>query len=137
MGKQDLVSCITTALNLFQEVDGGIKISKKKFRVWRETCLSVLKNNRPRTTGKNSQNHYINGAIQLIANETGETDVGRTKLICKYEAISAGYPYRSIDGNMVPKSEAEITVKEASILIETINRIAAELNIRLEGKWNG
>ena len=84
----------------------------------------------PRTTGKESQNHHINGHIQQIAVATGN-DFDAVKLACKYEAISEGYPFVEFDGKMIPKSESQIDTAQAGILIETIHRIAAEYGVML------
>lgn len=134
MSKADLIKCVVDALNLFNPVNGGVRLSQKSFDSWHERCLAVLKNERPRTTGPLSQNHYINGAIMQIAQEVGDSFDDIKKRI-KRDAMSAGYPFEFLDDDVEPMSESTITIREAAILIETINRIAAELNIELEGTW--
>jgi hypothetical protein len=83
-----------------------------------------------RTTGPFSQNHAINGAIAQIATETGN-DFDTVKLWCKRQAIAEGYPFDSFQGVMIPWSEARLDTVQAAKFIETIHRLAAELNIRL------
>lgn len=81
---------------------------------------------RPRTTGDHSQNHWINGAVQRIAAQSGN-DFNAVKMHLKTLAINAGWPFETLpDGTIMPRSEAEASVEEASILIETIQRFAAE-----------
>jgi hypothetical protein len=47
-------------------------------------------------------------------------------------AISRGYGFETLpDGAVKPKSEADATVEEAIILIETAHQFAAEWNIPL------
>ena len=83
-----------------------------------------------RSTGDRSQNHHINSHIQAIAQDTGN-DFDTIKLWCKREAISEGYPFETFRGVRVPWSETRLDTLQAGILIETIHRLAAELNIRL------
>jgi len=83
-----------------------------------------------RTTGWKSQSHHINGHVAQIAEATGN-DFDTVKIYCKTEAISAGYPFDTIHDYVVPWSETRIDVLQASILIDTIHRIAAEEGIRL------
>lgn len=86
---------------------------------------------KPRTTGEGSQNHAINGAVQIMAKELGY-GFDEMKTALKMEAISRGYPFRTILGKVVPYSETELTTMQAGHLIETIIQIAAENNIRVE-----
>ena len=86
---------------------------------------------RPRTTGERSQNHRINGHCQQIAMETG-CSFGAVKMHMKRLAIDRGYPFDTLpDGTVAPKSEADVTVEEATYLIETINQFAGEYGIEL------
>ena len=86
---------------------------------------------KPRTTGKKSQNHHINGHIQQIAAATDNL-FGAVKSRLKELAISRGYPYETLpDGSIEPKSEADISTTEAGSLIDTIHQFADEWNIPL------
>lgn len=58
-------------------------------------CLSFCTPKRLRSTGKESQNHHLNGHIQAIAKESGN-DFETTKLAVKDIAIDLGYPFRTI-----------------------------------------
>jgi hypothetical protein len=86
---------------------------------------------RKRSTGKNSQNAHINGHCQQIAVETGN-DFTVVKESMKDMALSRGYPIAGYvlsgprKGTPIPKSEADITVDEAKILIDTIHQWADE-----------
>jgi hypothetical protein len=103
----------------------------------REKCAGYLNvrfdlPHRPRTTGWKSQNHRINGFIQQMSAATGN-DFDALKMVCKREAISEGYPFQTLpNGEVWPKSEAGISIEEATILINTIQRLAAEYNIPLK-----
>jgi len=85
---------------------------------------------RMRTTGDGSQNHHINGHCAEIAAQTGN-DFDTVKTACKYEAISAGYPFDTIRTRVIPWSETRIDTVQAGILIDTIHRIAAEFGVAL------
>jgi hypothetical protein len=84
-----------------------------------------------RSTGPHSQNHHFNGHVAFICKETGN-DFDTVKTYLKNEAVSAGYPFDSFRGEVVPRSEAKATVEQCCILIEAAHRLAAELGIRLE-----
>jgi hypothetical protein len=85
----------------------------------------------PRSTGELSQNHHLNGHVQQIAAETGDS-FDDVKLHVKREAISMGYPYHTTTwGDVVPQSEADASTEECGYLIETAHRIASFLDIRL------
>ena len=85
----------------------------------------------PRTTGWYSQNHHINGHIQQICIETGNS-FSAVKERMKELAIDMGYPIETLpDGEARPKGEAEISTVEAGYLIDTIHRFAAEWGINL------
>jgi len=92
--------------------------------------VQLTKPGKPRTTGPGSQSHHLNGHVQQIAIETGN-DFEAVKLAAKHEAISMGYPFRTIGHQVVPYSETELTTEQAGILIEALHRLAAELDIRL------
>lgn len=93
--------------------------------------LRISKPFRPRSTGKHSQNHRINGFIQQICMATG-FDFDVMKYYLKKKAIRRGYPFTTDpSGECVPLSEAKISVEEASCLIAEIEQFAAENNIHL------
>jgi len=93
--------------------------------------LKISRPFRPRSTGKHSQNHRINGFIQQICVATGyEFEV--MKYYLKKKAIRRRYPFTTDpDGTAVPVSEAKISVEQASLLIEEIEQFAAENGIHL------
>ena len=94
------------------------------------TCPACGHTRKARTTGERSQNHHINGHVMQICKETGN-DFDTVKLWCKRESMQEGYPFDSFKSVAVPWSETRIDRVQAGILIETIHRLAAELNIRL------
>lgn len=105
-------------------------VKGQKYEDWYSVTIKLPR--RPRTTGDKSQNHRINGFIQQIAAATGN-GFEAVKMYLKTEAISEGWPCETLpNGTVVPKSESEASVEEASILIGTIERFAAEWGIRLE-----
>lgn len=93
-----------------------------------------------RSTGKNSQNHAINGFIQQICMMTGN-DFDDAKIFLKRSAFKRGYPfkydlngdivYSLNDGEPVPASETEISTIEAGYLIDEIKQFADENEITL------
>lgn len=93
--------------------------------------VELGKPGKPRTTGDGSQSHHINGHVQQIAAETGNS-FDDVKLAAKHDAISRGYPFRTIAGQIIPYSESEIDTVAAGHLIETLHQIAAELGIALQ-----
>ena len=91
---------------------------------------------RKRTTGRDSQNHHINGHIQQICQQTGNS-FSAVKERMKVLAIDRGYPIETLpDGSVMPKSEAEINTIEAGYLIDSIHQFADEWKIKLtENNW--
>ncbi len=86
---------------------------------------------KPRTTGKFSQNHHINGHCQQIAHSTGN-DFDTIKMMMKYGAISENYPMDTApDERAIPWSETRINTVQAKILIDYIHRWAVENGIIL------
>ena len=92
--------------------------------------VDIRKPGRPRTTGEKSQNHAINGAIQIIARETGN-EFDDVKLAIKHKAVSRGYPFATVLGQIIPASEATLTTEQAGILLDTIIQFCAEYMIAL------
>ena len=87
---------------------------------------------RPRTTGKDSQNHHLNGHIMQICAETGN-DYDAVKDAVKMLAVSTmGYPYKIIGGQIVPQRERDASVDECALLIEAAHVLAADLGIILQ-----
>jgi len=101
---------------------------------------------RPRTTGERSQNRAINGYIQQICDDTGN-EFNDVKMYCKSKAMKRGYPwmvnkqgeviYSLQTGEPMPESETKLSVEQASMLIEEIVQLAAELGIRLKEYEDG
>ena len=84
---------------------------------------------RPRTTGKDSQNHLLNGIIVQICEETGN-DYDSVKDAVKMIAVEQfAYPYKTIGGRIIPQRERECSVEECSKLIEAAQMLAADLGI--------
>lgn len=88
---------------------------------------------RPRTTGAGSQNSHIWGHIQQIAEATGN-DIQDVEDAVKERALKRGYPYKMnpLTGKPKPASMTTINTAEASMLIEELYAVAAELGINLE-----
>lgn len=92
-----------------------------------------------RSTGKNSQNAHLNGHIQQICEDTGN-EFDLVKLAVKEKAIDMGYPMlldsngntkRGFYGIRLAQSEADASVEECKILIDSVHLMAAELCITL------
>lgn len=94
---------------------------------------------RPRSTGKDSQSHRINGFVAQIAAHTGD-DFDTVKIRCKQRAIGRGWPFVTVEEDIsgvthefkVAKSEADASVEEAKFLIEAVEAYAAECGVILE-----
>lgn len=88
---------------------------------------------KPRTTGEGSQNSKIWACIQQIANETGN-DLQDVEDAVKERALKRGYPYKMnpLTGRPRPASMTTINTVEASMLIEELYQLAAELEINLD-----
>ena len=110
--------------------DTAMKVFVEKLRGG-PAVLQLKKWYKGRSTGWKSQSHHINGHCQQIAEETGN-DFDTVKSYCKNEAISAGYPIDILNDIVIPWSEARIDTLQASILIDTIHRLAADYGINLK-----
>lgn len=110
---------------------------KKKANGYATVTVELPK--RKRSTGNKSQSHHVNGHIQQIATETGQgfQDV---KEYVKCQAIDRGYPmlkkddgspFLNVWGHPRGISEADASVEDATILIDQIHQLAAELMIKL------
>lgn len=87
---------------------------------------------KPRTTGKDSQNHHLNGHIMQICNETGQ-DYETVKYCIKMIAVEQmGYPSKTIAGHIVPQPEHLSSTDECALLIEAAHVLAAQLSIILQ-----
>ena len=87
---------------------------------------------RPRTTGKNSQNHHLNGHILQICNYTGQ-DYDTVKDAIKIIAAeNFSYPVSMLGGVIIPKRERDCSVEECAWLIEAAHYLAADLGIILQ-----
>ena len=118
--KQELMKCI-------QKYNGMVKIR-------------IQPPYKPRTTGKNSQNHKLNGSIAFFCAETGN-DFDDIKMYIKRRALRRGYPCKKdkdgniliskVDGNPIPISESDANTLECSYLIEEMIQLAAEMDVIL------
>ena len=87
---------------------------------------------RPRTTGKDSQNHHLNGHIMQICNETGNSYKAVKDEVKRIAVELMGYPYETINGHIYPIGESESSTDECAKLIEAAHMLAAELEIILQ-----
>jgi len=93
---------------------------------------------RPRSTGKGSQSHRINGFCAQIAAQTGD-DFDAVKIRCKQRAIGRGWPFITVEEDIdgvthefkIAKSESEASVEEAKYLIDAVEMYAAECGVVL------
>jgi len=102
--------------------------------------LSLSPPKRPRSTGKGSQSHHLNGHCQQIATIIGQPFEDIKKYV-KQQAISMGYPILETEngdnlcdmwGNLFGISEADSTVEQCKLLIDQVHQLADELGIKLE-----
>lgn len=86
---------------------------------------------KPRTTGKGSQNHHLNGHIMQICNETGN-DHETIKYCIKMIAVEQlGYSFETVAGHVIPKPERECDTEECGKLIEAAHILAAQIGLIL------
>jgi hypothetical protein len=94
---------------------------------------------RPRSTGKGSQSAHFNGDVQQIAEATGQPFADVKKYL-KSLAVGRGYPMLTNEdgsplldlwGNIQGISEADSTVEDCKILIDTAHQFADEYQIKL------
>ena len=91
---------------------------------------------RPRTTGKGSQNHHLNGHIIQLCNLTNHS-YEEIKYCVKMKAVEMlNYPYSMIDGYILPKGESECNTEECAKLIEAAHILAAEWGFILKEENN-
>ena len=94
--------------------------------------LTMQPPKKPRTTGKDSQNHHLNGHIMQIVNETGN-NYEDVKYCVKMIAVEQmGYPYKTIAGHIIPQPERQASTDECAKLIEAAHMLAADLGIILQ-----
>lgn len=98
-------------------------------------CGYEIPGSRPRSTGKYSQNHRLNGFIAQVCHAKGG-DFDMIKCEVKRRAIELGFPpYREvrIGGQLyaIFKSEADCTMRECGYLIATVEQLAAEEGVHL------
>lgn len=116
---------------------GAQQAIKRELRKCRDkhnsfVLLTLQPPKRPRTTGKGSQNHHLNGHIIQICNETGNS-YDAIKYCVKMLAVEEmGYPYEIIDGHIWPKAEHESSTDECALLIEAAHVWAAQHGIILQ-----
>jgi hypothetical protein len=95
-----------------------------------EYDITIQKARRRRSLQENAMLHAL---CQAIGKYTGHS-IDEIKLLVKIEAISAGYPYTTVRGVIIPKRSRDADTKECAILIDAAQRIGAELGIDT-GSW--
>jgi len=113
---------------------------KKHYKKYNDHYIVEIKTpHRPRTTGKHSQCNCLHGWISFFCIETGN-DFHQVKMYIKKKAISRGYPpmlnekgemIYDLYGDVLPMSEADASVEQEILLIEEMQQLADEYNIRL------
>lgn len=115
---------------LLEATKSLLSICKDKKNDFVNVTLDVP--HKPRTTGKKSQNHHLNGHILQICNVTGN-DYDSIKYCVKMTAVEQlGYPYVTVAGHILPKRERDCSTEECAKLIEAVHFVAANLGIVLE-----
>lgn len=91
--------------------------------------VTLSRPKKARSTGKNSQNHHLNGHIMQICNETANS-YEAVKYCVKMLAVEEmGYPYSMIAGRIFPKPEHECDTEECAKLIEAVHVLGARMGI--------
>lgn len=102
---------------------------QKKNNDYVSLTLSTPK--KPRTTGKGSQNHHLNGHIMQICQESGN-DYETIKYCIKMLAVEKlGFPFKTVAGHILPQGEKDSSTEECAKLIEASHILAAQLGIIL------
>lgn len=134
---QYVLKCVTIAGRIAFEppadkaADANIKHELRKCRdkYGDYVLVTMQPPKRPRTTGKDSQNHLLNGILVQICEETGN-DYDSVKDAVKMIAVEQlAYPYKTIGGKIIPQRERDCSIEECSKLIEAAQMLAADLGI--------
>lgn len=131
-------TCMKTLIPDLAAVGIGVleKAKQKNGGYFTVTIENVKK---PRTTGIHSQNHHLNGHIQQICEETGNSfEVVKEEV--KIRAVKQGYPMLERGGGPVVDmfgrvrgiSERDCSTEECALLIEEAHMLAAEMNVILQ-----
>ena len=101
----------------------------------KQVVVGISRWYKARTTGEHSQNHRFNGFVRQYCEESGN-DFDDIKLYVKRKAMRRGLGpmlndkgeivFSKVDGEPLPKSEAEMDTVECSWCIEEIQQLAAE-----------
>lgn len=120
---------IPQEIELQEALRNVLKICRDKYNDF--VSLTFKPPYKPRTTGKGSQNHKLNGMIMQICNETNN-DYDTIKYCVKMIAVEQmGYPYKMVAGHIVPQGERDCSTEECAKLIEAAYILAAEAGIIL------
>lgn len=87
---------------------------------------------KPRTTGKDSQNHHLNGHIMQICNYTCAGYSAVKDEVKRIAVENMGYPYEIINGHIHPQGESDCSTEDCAKLIEAAHILAADLGIILQ-----
>lgn len=94
--------------------------------------VTLKRPTRPRTTGKGSQNHHLNGHIMQICQYT-QNDYETIKYCVKMIAVEQlGYSYKEVAGHILPKPERNTDTEECAKLIEAAHLLAADIGLILK-----
>lgn len=116
---------------------GAQQAIKRELRKCRDkhnrfVLLTLQPPKRPRTTGKGSQNHHLNGHIMQICNETGSSYSAVKDEVKRIAVELMGYPFETVNGHIHPQGESESSTDECAKLIEAAHVLAADLEIILQ-----
>lgn len=94
--------------------------------------LTLKRPYKPRSTGKGSQNHHLNGHIVQLCRATGN-DYETIKYCIKMIAVEQmGFPFTTVAGHILPKRESDCDTAECAKLIEASHYLAAQMGIVLQ-----
>ena len=120
---------IPQEIELQEALRNVLKICRDKYNDF--VSLTFKPPYKPRTTGKGSQNHKLNGMIMQICNKTNN-DYDTIKYCVKMIAVEQmGYPYKMVARHIVPQGERDCSTEECAKLIEAAYILAAEAGIIL------
>ncbi len=101
--------------------------------------LKISLPHRPRTTKEDSQNHKIRGDCKAISDQFIKHDPKFTpgfvhSMLKAFAVKEKYYPFIKIGSEIIPVSEADLSVEEASRFIEYIELFSDENNLWLVRK---
>lgn len=119
---------------VIDDLDELLKTSHEKYGG--NVLLQISLPKRPRTTGQRSQNHIIRGDCASISKQCIKDNPKFTPgfvhaMLKAFAVRDKYYPYIEIDNQIIPLSEADLSVEQATQFTGYIEKFADENNLWL------